>query len=140
MIQPNSGSNNDYMDQISDSTPFLLQSFTDMTNHKLLGSNKNRTKSTIYRDKRLEKLKKLKSKAYQSPSINKNLDHRTQSHNRLSKEVQLSMKVLQSTMTGPNNQSSMVAVESGLSKELGGSIKTNKTSSNDKTQNPCSVG
>lgn len=120
------------MDQDSESTPFLLQSFTDMTKHKLLVSNKNRTKSTIYRDKRLEKLKNLKSKAYQSPSINKNNDHRTLSHNRLNREIQLSMKVLQSTMTGPNNRSSMIAVESGLSKELSGTIKTNNNSSNDK--------
>lgn len=69
-------------------------------------------------------MKRLKSKNYQSPSINKNDDHRTLSQNRLSREVMLSMKVLQSTMTGPNNRSSMIAVESGLSKELSGTIKS----------------
>lgn len=95
-----------------------------MTRHKLLGGKKKRTYSIIYRDKRIEKMKRLKSKNYQSPSINKNDDHRTLSHNRLSREVMLSMKVLQSTMTGPNNRSSMIAVESGLSKELNGTIKS----------------
>ena len=68
-------------------------------------------------------MKSLKSKRYQSPGINDD-GHRTKSHNRLNPEVMLSMKVLQSTMTGPNNRSSMIAVESGLSKELSGTIKS----------------